>query len=477
MLFGCRFSGFELMPQISILNGTYSSGVDFRTSYPVNLAPVPKVSGLSAGYLRPAEGIKLFATTPGICRGGVNWQGEAYFVCADKLVKIGPDGSSTSIDTLANDNKPVRFSFSFDRLGIASGGKLYYLRDNILTQVTDSDIGLVYDVKYLDGYFLTTDREFIVQTSISDPTSVSPYTYGSSEVDPDPIECLLVNRNELYAINRYTVEVFTNVTISGSVVEYFAFGRVNGAHIQKGAVGRDAACVYNEAIAFLGSGRNEAPAVYLGENAQTIKLSTREIDQLLSVYTEDELSSVVVEARSDKGHKLLYIHLPDKTLVYDSAATVALQEPVWYVLTSSLVGDSRYLGCYFVWAYNKWLVGDPTSGRIGYLSETDANHYGDIVRTEFGTSINWAETGGAIVHGLDVQVLASSQTGKQRMSCSYTTDGVNWSQDRYATEQNRRLSWLTQGFMHGWRAYRFRGTSDAMLSFSRLDAKVEQLVL
>jgi hypothetical protein len=461
--------------QISILSGAYSSGVDFRTSYPVNLIPVPKVSGLSAGYLRPAEGLSLFSASPGKCRGGVNWRDEAYFVCADKLIKVAEDGAITTVDMIGNDNKPVRFSFSFDRLGIASAGKLYYLKNNILTQVTDSDLGLVNDVKYLNGYFLTTDGDFIVQTSISDPTSVSPYTYGSAEIDPDPIVGLLVNRNELHAVNRYSIETFA-VTSGSSVVEYFAFARLNGAAIQKGAVGRDAACVYNEAIAFLGSGRNEAPAVYIGENAQTLKLSTREIDQILAGYTEAQLSESVVEARTDKGHKLLYIHLPDKTLVYDSAATVALQEPVWFVLTSSLVGDSQYLGRHFVWAYNRWLCGDPTSGRIATLSETDANHYGAIVRTEFSTAVNWAETGGAIVHGLELQVLAPSKNGKQKIASSYTTDGVNWSQDRYATEHLRRMAWHTQGFMHGWRAYRFRGTSDAGLSFSRLDAKVEQLI-
>jgi hypothetical protein len=463
--------------QISILSGVYSSGVDFRTSYPVNLAPVAKSIGLSAGYLRPAEGIALFATSPGKCRGGVNWRDEAYFVCGDKLIKVNAEGKTTTIDMIADDGKPVRFSFSFDRLGIASDGKLYYLKNNILTQVTDSDLGTANDVKYLDGYFLTTDGDFIVQTSIVDPTNVSPYTYGSSEVDPDPIEALIVNRNELFAINRYTIEVFTNSTVAGSVVEYFAFARIDGAHIQKGAVGRDAVCVYNEALAFVGSGRNEAPAVYLGENAQTVKLSTREIDQILAEYTEQELSTVIAEARTDKGHKLLYIHLPDKTLVYDSAATIALQEPIWYILTSSLVGDSRYLGCHFVWAYNRWLVGDPTSGRIGVLSDTDANHYGQIVRTEFGTAINWAETGGAVVHAMELQALNPSKNGKQKMSASYTTDGVTWSQDRWATEYQRRLVWPQQGLMHGWRAYRFRGTSDAMLSFSRLDGKVEPLVL
>ena len=44
--------------QIPILNGIYTDNdSDFRTSYPRNMIPVPKAQGMSAGYLRPADGI------------------------------------------------------------------------------------------------------------------------------------------------------------------------------------------------------------------------------------------------------------------------------------------------------------------------------------------------------------------------------------------------------------------------------------
>lgn len=461
--------------QISILQGAYAQGQDYRTSYPVNYVPVPKSHGLSMGYLRPADGIKPFATGNGAVRGGVNWQEKAYYVFGAEVRRINEDGTSTLLDTIENDGKPVRFAFSFDRLGIASAGKLYYLKDDVVTQVTDTDLGTANDVRYLSGYFVTTDGEFIIQTRLTDPTAVTPYTYGSSEVDPDPIVGLLVNRNELHAVNRYTIETFAVAGGLSSVVEYFAFARLTGAAIQKGAVGRDAACIYNEAIAFVGSGRNESPAVYLGENAQTIKLSTREIDQILAEYTADELSDVVVESRTDKAHKMLYVHLPDRTLVYDSAATLAMEQPVWYVLTSSLDGWGKYLGRYMVWAYNKWLIGDPDSGRVGYLCERTSEHWGEQVRTEFSTMINWSDTGGAVFHALELQVLNSS-SASEKLAASYTTDGLNWSQDRWAREFQRKMVWMQQGFMQGWRAYRFRGTSKGRFSVARLDAKMEPLI-
>lgn len=465
--------------QFPILNGSFSDGAaDFRTSYPVNMIPVPKMQGLSAGYIRPAEGIVQFAATTGVCRGSVNWQNEAYFVVGENLVKVDQDGAITVIDSVGDDGKPVAFAFSFDRLGIASNGKLYYLQNNVLAEVTDPDIGTVLDVVYLDGYFITTDGEFLISTELLDPTSVNSLKYGSSEIDPDPVVGVLINRNELFSIGRYTIEVFTN---AGG--DFFPFARITGAHMQKGAVGRDAFCVFSDAIAFVGSGRDEAPAVYMGENAQTVKISTREIDQVLATYTEDQLSEVFLEPRTDKGHKFLYIHLPDRTLVYDAAATIEMREPIWFTLTSSLTGFSVYRARHFLWIYNKWLCGDVSQNKIGYLTDVRSDHFGDAVRWEFATTMAFADTGGAIVHELElISLTGRVAAGKNPLiSASYTHDGLTWSQDRFCRvgmlgDRMKRITWMQQGAFDKWRAYRFRGDSDAFISVARLEVKTETLI-
>jgi hypothetical protein len=465
--------------QIPILSGIFTDGsADFRTSYPVNLIPVPKQQGISGGYLRPAEGITQFIETPGVCRGAVNWQEKAYFVCGDKLIRVEDDGEQTLIKTIDDDGLPVAFAFSFDRLGIASAGKLYYLKDDVVSQVIDEDLGTCVDVVYLDGYFVSTDGEFLIVTELNNPESVNALKYGSSEIDPDPVKGLLINRNELYALNRYTIEVFTNV---GG--EFFPFARITGAHMQKGAVGRDAFCVFNDTIAFVGSGRGEAPAVYMGENAQTVKISTREIDQVLAQYQEEEMSQVFLETRTEKGHKFLYIHLPDRTLVYDSAATIEMREPVWFTLCSSTVGFSKYRARHFLWIYNRWLCGDPTLNIIGTLTDKSSDHYGSPVRWEFGTTIAFADSGGAIVHELElISLTGRVASGTNPMiSASYTHDGLTWSQDRFSRvgmlgDRMKRITWMQQGAFERWRAYRFRGTSDAFVSFARLEAKTEPLI-
>lgn len=465
--------------QIPILNGIYAdSAPELRTAYPVNFVPVPKQSGISNGFLRPGDGIVANGTGPGIDRGGINWQGDVYRVMGTKLVEISSAGVVTELGDVGGPiNTLVTFDYSFDLLAIASGGRLYYWSGSTLTQVTDPDLGVVLDVVWVDGYFMTTDGEFLVVTELTDPTQVNPLKYGSSEVDPDPVVALLKLRNEVYALNLNTIEVFDNV---GG--ELFPFARIDGAQITKGVAGTFACCVYVDRIAFLGGGRNEAPGIYLGVSAQTQKISTQEIDNLLLNYTEAQLATVKLEARNDKAHQHLYVHLPDRTVVYDAAATEALQEQVWFTLTTSVVEFSQYRARNLVYAYDKWLVGDPQSSNVGYLVQDIGHHWGEQVRWEFGTLIVYNESNGAIFNRLELVSLTGSVAlgTNPQISTSYSADGLAWSQDRSIAvgtigSTSKRLAWFQQGHMRNWRIQRFRGDSDAHVSFMRLEAQIEAL--
>ena len=464
--------------QIPILSGIFTdNGPDFRTSYPVNLVPVPKSNGISQGFLRPSDGIVSNGTGPGTDRGGINWNGVCYRVMGSKFCSVAADGTVTVIDEVGNNGIDVSMDYSFDLLAIASNNKLYYYDGTTVTQVTDPDLGIVIDVVWVDGYFMTTDGEFLIVTELTNPLVVNPLKYGSSEVDPDPVVALLKLRNEVYALNRNTIEVFDNV---GG--ELFPFARIDGAQLQKGVVGTQACCVFIERIAFLGSGRNEAPAIYIGAAATTQKISTQEIDNILLQYTETQLSLVKLEARNDKNHQHLYVHLPDQTLVYDASASEALQTPVWFVLVSTLAGLGQYRARNMVWAYDKWLVGDPQSSNIGYLVQDIGSHWGQQVRWEFGTLIVYNESNGALFNELElVSLTGSVALGKNpQISTSYSLDGKAYSQERFISvgtigNTKKRLAWFQQGHMRNWRIQRFRGDSDAHVSYVRLEAQIEAL--
>ena len=214
------------------------------------------------------------------------------------------------------------------------------------------------------------------------------------------------------------------------------------------------------------------------------KISTREIDQILSEYSESVLSGVLFESRVDQGFRQLYVHLPDKTLAYEGAASATVEEPVWFVLSSGLTETSQYRGQNLVWAYNKWYVGDPQSNKIGVLNFKNSSHWGTEVAWEFLTEIVYNNGDGAIFHEMELVCLTGrSETGiKSKVFTSWSTDGMVWSQEIGCRtgnigNRNNRISWVRQGMMRNWRVQRVRGTSNSHTSFIRLEARIEPLSL
>jgi hypothetical protein len=476
------------MVQIPILSGIFTDGVaDVRQSFPVNMMPVGLVSGVSNGYLRPADGLVEDGEGPGVCRGGINWLGTLYRVMGTKLVSIDASANVVEIGDVG-EGGTVTFAYGFaddftpftdGGLAIASGGRLYLYDGSTFAQVTDANLGVCADVIWIGGYFVSTDREFLVVSDLTDPFSWSATKYASNEANPDPIVAVLRLRNEIYSLNRFTIEVFGAIVTDGTT---FPFGLISGAQIQKGCIGTHACCVFLDSIAFLGSAENEAPGIYLGANGQTSKLSTEEVDHILSGYTETQLADVVVETRNDGGHAHLYVHLPDRALVFDATASRDLEQPVWFVLTSSLAGYSQYRGRHFVWAYDAWQVGDPSSSSFGHVDNSVGSHFGDVVRWEFATPMLYAESRAAQIDQLELVALPGRVAlgVNATMSTSYSLDGMTWSQDATISvgsigERTKRLQWRRQGRWRHLRMQRFRGDSNAHVSFLRLEAAVTPL--
>jgi len=447
--------------------------------YPRNMVPVIQKEGISDGYFRPADGIVALGAGPGIDRGAISWNSLLYRVMGTKLVSI----SSTNVVTVIGDvggTGLVTFDYSFDYLAVASSGKFFlYKPATGLQQVTDVDLGTVLDFVWVDGYFMTTDGSYLVVTELNDPFSVNPLKYGSSEADPDPIVALMKVKNEVYALNRNTIEVFNNV--GGSL---FPFQRVEGAQVQRGVVGTNACCLFMDTIAFLGGGRNESVGVWVISAGIAEKVSSREMDQILADYTEAELSLVHLESRVNKDFRQLYIHLPDQTLVFDGASTAKAGTPVWYILTTSIVEKAEYRAQNFIWIYNRWIVGDTKSVNFGYLTDTLSSHWGELNGWEFSTVIVYNESRGLIFHELELIALTGNAIfgADPSIWTSYTEDGRTWSQERVCKAgltgvRGKRLSWLRQGRMRQWRAQKFRGTSDAQLAIARLEARIEPLAV
>lgn len=461
--------------RIPILNGIYTDASgNVRADYPLNMLPVVGANGVSDGFLRPVDGIVEKITGPGKCRGGIVWNGVQYRVLGTKLCSVTADVVAELGDIPGSGL--VSIDYSFDRLSVSNGSSLFYYDGSTVSQVTDSDLGQCKDHVFLDGYTVSTDGEFVAVTELQDPTSVNPLKYGSSELDPDPVVALRRPRRELHVVNRYTTEVFANV--GGS---FFPFSRIKGAQIMKGSVGPHACCEFLDALAFVGSGRNESIGVYIAANAQAVKISTREIDKSLSAISEADLYSAVLQARVGNGQEILYLHAGGLSFAYDAAMSKAAQEPAWVKLQSGF-DPGLYAACSPIWYEGAWWVGSPKTNQVGVLSEDVSTHWGHSVPWEFSTAMVYGENKGGMVHSLELVALPGrcALGADPMVTATYSLDGRTWSQPKpiragKVGDSLKRLVWWGAGMFKQYRIQKFAGASDAHLTVLRLDATIEPL--
>lgn len=464
--------------QIPLLSGIYSdANADWRSSYPINCQIVPKDTGISKGYLLNAPGLSQFGSGAGASKGGINWNGLYYRVAGTAFERVNANGTVTNLGTVAS-GSVARFDYSFDYLAVVVGGSAYlYSTGGGLVQITDPDLGAPIDVIWIDGYFMFTDGTYMVVTELSNPFSIDPLKYGSSEADPDSVTGLQKMRNEAYAFNRYTVEVFDNVGGTG-----FPFTRVAGALVPKGCVAAQAKVISDQTIAWLGGGRNEPVSVYqlVGGSAQ--KIATREVEQRLLAYTDAQLAAAVMDCRADRMNQLVYLHLPNETLVYDANASQAAGEPVWFFLSGAPSGVAAYRARHFVWCYGNWLCGDTQDGRIGYLDDSVATQYEEVVGAQFDTQMLYNGGNGVIVWALELVGTVGRPAADEDpvVYMSYTDDGETWSQERTArmgafNQTKQRVCWRQNGRMENFRGLRFRWANGAKIAWARLEAQIEPL--
>jgi hypothetical protein len=465
--------------RVSILEGVYGDDAgNFLTTYPVNLQPVLGENGLADGFLRTEPGLTYLCDLPGGDRGAINWNGVCYRVAGTKLVKIVDAVVTVLGDVGGAFDAPM--DYGFDRLGVISNNNLFYYDGTSVTQVTDPDLGSVIDVVWIDGYYLLTDGTSLIVTDLNDPYSINPLKYGSSEADPDPIVAVKKVRDELYAINRYTIENFQNIGGDG-----FPFQRNVSGLIPKGACGTKAVDYFLQSFAFVGSGRGatgpEATSVYIAGQGEAICISTREIDGILASYTVAEQSGMVCESRVDRGEQRFLIHLPHQTLVYNHQASLKNGSPVWNILASGVNADQPYAARHFCNAGGQWIAGSGSTAVI--VDQTVETHSGQPVGWRFDTKFLYNETRGGIIKAVELVGLAGRGPDgltNPQMFLSWTVNGATWSQERAISmgstgQREQRMQWRPKTKFSNYMGLRFRGASAAIASFARLEVDIEPL--
>jgi hypothetical protein len=463
--------------QIPLISGIGTTETaEFEEVYPTSLEQIGGQNGIAKGQVRLAPGSVTVSTGPGVCRGAILWSATHLRVMGTKLVSVDKNGITTTLGDVGGTG-PVSWARGFDRIGIRSGTSLYYWNGTTLTEVTDTDLGKCLDVAWLNGQFFSTDGTYILAADIDDPTSWTATRYGSAESSPDAVTGLIVSRNEMFVLGDNTIEVDSYTGGSN-----FPLTVNTGATIPKGCVGPMAKCLYSQSFAFVGGGFNEQPGVFLQDGASAQKISTRAIDKMLASVADPSL--IEMESRVSDDEERLFIHLPDKTLVFLMNASTAAQDKVWYIAKSGRGMENAYRLRHPVLAYGKWWVGDTETASLGTLSDQTGDHFGDSTGWQFQTTLTWNKAKGFIVHDFElVGLYGRGVASPAVVYWSSSKDGQTWSMERanrmpVSGDRKGRLTWNPHARYRNYATWRFRGDSNSLIGIAALnvpDDSIESL--
>lgn len=450
--------------QLPVQSGVVVRDGAFATSYPVNLEPRLVESGLSKGQLVMTRGADTRADAPDTDRGAFIYQEKQYRVMGERLYEVKDNGATIDIGSVGQNGIPARFAESFDRLAVASAEKLWYYFNGALTRVTDPDLGKVLDVDFLDGYFVTTDGEFIVITELLDPTQIDALKYGSAEDDPDAVTGVQALNGELYAFGRYTIQVLRNVGSTG-----FPFATVPGATVPYGCISAHAKCRVADTMAFVGGARGEPLGVFVLAGGRAVRVSTETIEDMLREAAE---ASITLEARRFGDEQVLIVHTDKRSFALALGASGSLDGAAWTILNTGRGRVYRPRSAVF-WRGNHW-VGDICGQSIGVLSETTDTHFGEAVEWRFDAALMFSEGLGFIIHQVELHGVLPRK--EATVFVSMTRNGEIWSNEigrRLTGRRDERLAWRPNARVDRMAGFRFRGNE--RISVSRADVQGEAL--
>lgn len=298
------------------------------------------------GYLSSHAGLKKVSdSVDGVSRGGVynSRFNIAFRVVGNQLITLDDSGNYKSSLGFIDGEGQVAMPFSFNTQAIITQQGQMYLVDETLTitEVTDPNLGAVFDGVWIDGYYFLVDSESPIVTDILAEDNIRQLNYGSAEIEPDPIRGCDKWRNFAVVFGSNTMEFYDNVGGTN-----FPFQRIESYTIYTGIVGTHAKVKLPKEAGFfiLGNSKGEKPSFHIAVSGSTVNVSNKEVDRIISSYSEYDLSQTKIEYVRDDNQEFIYCHLVDKTLVYDITTSAKFGYYQWSILKTGWECQESFKG-------------------------------------------------------------------------------------------------------------------------------------
>ena len=460
-------------PVTLIKGDKVDSNVEYRDSLPVNMMAVPKEVKGSAGYMLQWYGLTELAQGEGVDRGGRWVTSEGfdghYRISGNSFIKLNPDGTYDALGAVPNGGQGS-IAFSFNNVAVVAGGNLYYYNPaDGFRQITDALVGSPIDIVWADGVFIMTDGTDLYHSDPLDEENFLAADFGNAQFRPDLTNGLAINEdNELLAMGVTTTEYFTN-----RGAENFLYIRVSQKAIKLGISGTHAKKEFKGRFFVVGRREETAMGVHVIQGGGEESISTREIEQVLAEYSDDELSSVTIDALERDGLKLVIIHLPNHVFLYNETVAEQIGKTyAWSILKTDVKGDTPYRAKNFVLdgSTNKWICGDKQDSTIGYLDSSKANHYDAIAEWILDTPTVNLET--LSINEIEIGTIPGfAPSDDATVFMSTTSNGVTWSKE-YIMQYGANLDYDSRFIIrpmdycrHNF-SWRFRGASRSRMAFN-----------
>ncbi len=444
---------------------------DYFDRLPENMYTVHEPHLETAYYILTYPGIADFGTGIGNDRGGI-WnerQLNHFRVSGLSFIEVDENGDSTILGTVTG-TEQVSLARSFNTQAIVGDNKYFlYDPDNGFRQIIDPNVGNPIDVTWVDGYYFFTDGENLYHTTLADEEVIEPLGFATAEFSPDPTLAVAKDKNnQVIAFNRFSIEYFRNVASAG-----FAFQRISSKAQKIGIVGTYCQTELDGVFFILGGRKEEDVSFHILQTGSTIPIATREIDRIVDRFTEEELSTVILEARGERNSKFLIAHFPDITLLYNHTVGQKLgPENAWSILKTDVEGDVTYQGIngIFDTRNSEWIYGDKGTARLGRVDENIATYHGERVESIFYTPLVTLET--ASIDEVYLETVPGFVSTTATLAMSITYNGFQFSQEffeLYSEPQTYSVRYFIRrvGYVRHRIGWKFRNSSTEKMAFNK----------
>lgn len=336
--------------------------------------------------LYPTPGLSQYTSTGAKTRGSVEINDRAFMVGSGNFDEIpSVAGATTNRGTVDDDGNPVSMSSNGVEVLIASAGVLYLL--NLATNAFSAVAAMagvnVSCVDFCDGYFiaLIADTNTFRISGLFDGTTWDPLDEAVVSVFAGNLIGMKVDHREIWVWGKLAATVYFNTGNAD-----FPFGvNPSASVIEGGLAAKDTTVKLDNTLFWLGRDTRGRGVAWRASGYTPTRVSNHAFEFAISQYAD--IQNAVGYGYQDQGHSFYVLYFPtaivrpDKTTsatwVYDVATGLWHQRGFWLVTRAEYEAHHTWN---HVFAFNKHLVGDWTTGILYEMSIDFVDDNGDLIR-------------------------------------------------------------------------------------------------